>query len=290
MARSDREFWESARLNNATFISHYRRITELGAATIKWKNCPETVNQRFAQLARIAEGKSVFFKDPELGFLDLRVVRGGQFDAYGDPTSFIAKGVNSYQRSLTPEDGVIVYNNYMRTSARQDIELFALRLYNIDRAIDLNVKAQKTPLIIQCNEDQRLTMLNMYKNYDGNAPIIYGTKELDPQSLKAFTTQAPYTADRLYQLKVQIWNEVLTYWGISNISYAKKERMVTDEVARGMGGVMACRAIRLNEQLSAAEKINRLFGLDVVPYFDENCTECGDEIMRGIEEEMDENL
>ena len=103
----------------------------------------------------------------------------------------------------------------------------------------------------------------MYKEYDGNAPVIYGDKQLSPNSIKVVTTGAPFVADKLYTLKTQIWNEALTYLGISNINVQKKERLVTDEVTRNQGGVIASRYSRLEARREACKKINELFNLDI---------------------------
>ena len=76
-------------------------------------------------------------------------------------------------------------------------------------------------------------------------------------------TGAPYVADKLYQLKTQIWNEALTYLGISNINTQKKERLITDEVSRNQGGVVASRYSRLESRRQACKKINEMFGLNI---------------------------
>ena len=133
--------------------------------------------------------------------------------------------------------------------------MFARRLYNIDRIIDINANAQKTPVLVLGNEKQRLTLLNLYKEYDG---IIFGDKNLDINALKALSTNAPYVCDKLYQLKTQIWNEALTYLGISNINIQKKERLITDEVTRNQGGTIASRYSRLETRRQAVEKINEM--------------------------------
>lgn len=278
MARRNKEFWMAKAKNDATFLYYYKKIIELGAASIRYKNCPQSINQRFLQLAIINDGKALLFEDEILGYLGLRLSPSSGFDAYGDPVGRRAYGVNGYNAERTDKNSVIIYNNYMRTSSIPEITLFAERLTLLDRIIDVNVNSQKTPLFVRCSEEQRLSILNMYKNYDGNEPIIYGTKELDPQTIQAFVTGAPYVAGNLYELKTKIWNEVLTYWGIANISYTKKERMITDEVNRGLGGVMANRAIRLNEQIAALDHFNEMFGTNIIPYFDENCAECVDDI------------
>jgi hypothetical protein len=106
-------------------------------------------------------------------------------------------------------------------------------------------------------------MLNLYKEYDGNAPVIYGDKNLNANGLTVLKTDAPYNADKLYQLKTQYWNEALTYLGISNINSVKKERMITDEVTRNQGGVVASRYSRLESRRKACDEINRMFGLDI---------------------------
>ena len=141
--------------------------------------------------------------------------------------------------------------------------MFARRLYNLDRIIDVNANAQKTPVLVRASEKQRLTMLNLYKQYDGNEPFIFGDKNLDMNSLTVLKTDAPFIADKIYQLKTQIWNEALTYLGISNITINKKERLITDEVIRAQGGTVASRYSRLETRQEAAEKINEMFGTDI---------------------------
>ena len=75
-----------------------------------------------------------------------------------------------------------------------------------------------------------------------------------------FNTNAPYNADKLYNLKIQYYNEALTYLGIPNVNTQKKERMITDEVSRQMGGTIASRYSRLEMREEACEKINKMFG------------------------------
>ena len=145
----------------------------------------------------------------------------------------------------------------------REVEMFAKRLYNLDRAIDVNANAQKTPVLIQCSEQERLTMKNLYMQYDGNTPFIFGDKNLNAKGLTVLKTDAPYVADKLYQLKTQIWNEALTYLGISNTNVTKKERMISDEVIRNQGGTIASRHSRLESRREAVAKINKMFGLNI---------------------------
>ena len=110
------------------------------------------------------------------------------------------------------------------------MELFALRLYEAERTADINIKAQKTPVLLLMDEKQRLTMENIYSQYEGNKPVIFGDKNsLGENVIKSINTQAPFIADKIIDYKKEIWNEALTFLGINNIMVDKKERLITDE-------------------------------------------------------------
>lgn len=261
--RKDRQFWESAIMNNSTFRQYYNRLVELSISMFEWKNLPDSVDPRFLELTLFTDGQAVFFEDEVMGYLALQNAMGGGFDVYRIPTNRRAYAVNGYQKQLDENDSVIIYNNYLHTNSMLDVQMFAKRLYNLDRAIDVNANAQKTPILLLCDDSERLTLENMYMQYDGNKPVIKGVKGLNPNAFTVLKTDAPFVADKLYQLKTQIWNEALTYLGISNINITKKERLITDEVTRNQGGTIASRYSRLQARREACKKINEMFGLDI---------------------------
>ena len=261
--KKDRQFWESAIMNNSTFRQYYNRLVELSISMFEWKNLPDSVDPRFLELTLFTDGQAVFFQDEVMGFLALQNAMGGGFDVYRIPLKRRAYAVNGYQKELNENDSVIIYNNYLHTNSMLDVQMFAKRLYNLDRAIDVNANAQKTPILLLCDDSERLTLENMYMQYDGNKPVIKGVKGLNPNAFTVLKTDAPYVADKLYQLKTQIWNEALTYLGISNINITKKERLITDEVTRNQGGTIASRYSRLQARREACKKINEMFGLDI---------------------------
>lgn len=264
MARkTKRNFWESAWLNNRTYIHYYNRLTELAISMFEWKNLPDSIDPRFLELVLFSDGMAVFFKDEVLGYLALQTMIGGNLDVYRIPKIRRAYATNGYNRSLDEKDSVIIFNNMLHTNCLTDVELFARRLYECDRTIDVNIKAQKTPIMIACDENQRLTMKNLYQQYDGNEPFIFGGKDMDIKKIQAIVTGAPYVADKVMQTKFQIWNEAMTYLGISNVNMHKKERLLTDEVTRNMGSTVASRYTRLEMRKQACKKINEMFGLNI---------------------------
>ena len=255
--------WQSAALNDKTYLDYYYRLTELAINMFEWKNLPPSVDERFLELTLYSTGMAIFFEDEVLSYLALTTTIGGNLDVYRIPTIRRAYATNGYNRELNNENSVLIFNNFLRQPSMLAIELYARRLYEIERTIDVNVKAQKTPVLIQGTEQQRLTLKNLYMQYDGNEPFIFGDKNLDLQGVKAISTQAPYVADKLEILKRQIWGEALTYLGIENANTEKRERLITDEVTSNLGSVEAQRYTKLNARRQAAKKINEMFGLNI---------------------------
>lgn len=288
-------FDESLEKNSESYGQYLMMLTELSISMFDWQNLPDTVNPRFLELTLFGNGQAVFFKDEDLNakaitgvpddsdtdgaYLALQVSMNGRLNVYREPIYYRAYAVNGYQKDLNNNNSVIIYNNMLHTNNILIAKIFARRLYNLDQIINVNANAQKTPVAITCDETERLTFLNLFKEVDGNAPVIFGTKNLDLGQLKAINMNAPYVADKLYTLKTQYWNEALTYLGISNVSFQKKERMIQDEVLRSQGGTIASRYSRLQSRREACDKINSMFGLNLECDYREDYRETDDELM-----------
>ena len=281
MSRRNKTYFdESAIGNNRQYGFYLEQLTQLAMTMFEWQNLPDTIDERFLEFTLFSDGAAVFFKDEELGdYLALQVLVNGKLNVYRIPINRRAFAVDGYNHELTIDNSVIIYNNYMRTNSYRMCAMFAKKLYNLDLIIEVNANAQKTPVLLKPTEQQRLSLLNAYKEWDGNQPVIYGDKALDTDALTVLKTDAPYVCDKLYQLKVQYWNEALTYLGISNLNIQKKERLVADEVVRAQGGTIASRYSRLQARREACEKINKMFGLDIWVDFRQDFREADDEVM-----------
>ena len=152
------EFWQSQKYNQQGFLEYYNRLMALSISMFEWKGMPDSIDTRYLELCLFGEGHCVFFKDEELGFLALRCSIGGPFNVYQIPIRRRAYASNGYQRELDMDNSVIIYNNELHTNSMLTVENFSRRLYEMDRVVDINVKAQKTPILISCSETQRLTM------------------------------------------------------------------------------------------------------------------------------------
>ena len=265
------QFYDSL-FDALSYNSFYRdRLTDIALSCVKWKNLPEEIDPRFLEWCLFYDGMAIFFKDDITEkFVCIQVMPSGQFNMYRIPKERTAYAVNGYQNSdLNENNSVIIYNNLLRKPSVQDIEIYAKKLTNIDLTLNVNVNAQKTPIAIICDETQRLTFQQLYQNYAGNMPFIFGDKGLNLDNVKSINTQADYKGEELNKLKTDIWNEALTYLGVSNVQYQKKERINTEEINRSMGGAFASRRSRIKARQNAVEEINKMFGLSIEVDFED---------------------
>lgn len=267
---SRKKKWQSAELNSRQYRHYYDLLKMLACSVYKWEGLPPEIDERFLELTLFQTALAVFFNDPEFNaFFALRGSPSGQLNVYNNPTRYMVYGANGrFHRNLAANECVPIWANYLRQPMHNTIDLYARKLTDIDRTMDVNLAAQKTPVLITCTEEQRLTMLNLYKQYDGNEPVIFGYKIIDQaaaggQPIQAIQTGAPYIVTDLLTDKARIWAEIMTYLGINNANQDKKERLVADEVSANDDQIQMCRLMNLNARRQACDQINRKYGLNV---------------------------
>ncbi len=250
--------------NVRTFDYYFMRLSNIAMSIFEWKNLPDTVDQRWLELSIYRHGMCLFFYDDVLDRYDaLPCMIGGTLDTHNIPKLRVAYASNGYQFHADESNSVIIYHNYMHGIPLWAIEMFDTRLADYQRTEDVNVRAQKTPILILADDNEKATWENVMTSYMGNVPLMLANKGLNPNSLTVFKTDAPFTADQIEELRVQVWNDAMSYLGVSNVNVTKKERLITDEVQRNMGGVLASRNSPLEMRRQACDQINKLFGLNI---------------------------
>lgn len=219
--------------NNATYIDYLNRLRLLATSLFTWENLDEVAGfgaSRFLEQSLFNNGRACFVKDDELGFMVLKVNPSDKLNIYNLPTKVMAWSIG-YEKNYDFDDVVYIMNNELQLPTSQTINLIAYRLYETERTIDTNLIAQKTPILIEGDTKTILTLKNVYMQYSGNTPFIFGNKQFDiSNKLNVLKTDAPYLIDKLTIHKHELWNEALTYLGIDNANTDKKERLITDEV------------------------------------------------------------
>lgn len=256
---NSKEFWK----NNRTYIKWYRRLKKIAVSRFEWINLPPTVDERFLEMCLFEKGKAIFFQDEILGYLVMKCTIQGQLNVYNIPIQRLAYANNGYQVNLDDTNSVVIFNDYLRNTGHETVEYNAYDLYLTNTIKNININAQKTPIILRARDGQKLTVQNLFEQYEGNVPVIYETSDLDPEALSCLKMDAPFVADKLQVLQAELWNEALTDMGIPNVVQSKKSVLLTDEVERMQGGAFSCRYSELAMRQQACREINSMFGLDV---------------------------
>lgn len=274
---NNREFVDTAWVNDATYWDYLERLKKIATSLFEWVGLPESMDARYIEKCLYYHGSAAILYDETMGFINTNCATSGQINIYGLPTALNCYSYG-YQETRTlwtglkydPEgnpindknkDCIMVMNNWERTPTASTLELFALRLYEAERTCDVNIKAQKTPVMLLVDEAQRLTMKNLYNQYDGNEPFIFGDKNsLADNVIKAIRTDAPFLADKIMEYKKQIWNEALEFLGVNSLSTEKKERLISDEASSNNELINLNLQSYLVPRQEACRKFNEKYG------------------------------
>ena len=220
-------------INDKTLFDYQDRLRMLATSLFTWEGLDDVAGtgaSRFLEQVLFEEGRACFIKDPELGFMALRCNPSDKFNIYNLPTQVNAWSIG-YNKMFPFDKIVYIMNNEIQKPTMFALELFCYRLYETERTIDVNLIAQKTPVLIEGDSKSILTLKNVYMQYSGNVPFVFGNKQFDiSNKLNVLNTNAPYVVDKLDIHKHQIFDDALTLLGIDNANTDKKERLITNEV------------------------------------------------------------
>lgn len=263
--RPGKKVSQSLAMNTMQYQLYYDLLLQMAISVYAWQNLPAEIDQRFLELTLVTRGLSVFWwsEDYDKYFAN-EACEGGNINMYQNPTMFKVYGSGGFNYNLKATECVPIWNSYLRKGDNNVFEIYARRLADIDRTIDVNLHNQKMPVICTIPETKRLTYANLLKQIYSNEPVIVvddGVVNLD--DIKYVSANVPYICDRLLDAKAQIWSEAMTQLGINNNNQQKAERVQSAEVNANNGQIVANRVAHLDTRRRACEQINAKYGLDV---------------------------
>ena len=270
----NQKFNDSLYLNSETYYDYLNRFRRIALSMFEWVNLPKTMNSRYLEECLFFNGQASLLYDNKYGYINTKCAGTGYVNIYGLPSKLhcfsydfqtdreLYVGLNEINPAQKEDECILVMNNWERTPTAGSMELFAYRLYLAQRTCDVNISSQRYPVMVIGDEKQRLMLQNLYSQYDGNQPFIFGNKsQLTGEELRVLSTEAPYVVDKITEYKKEIWNEALTYLGINNISVTKKERLTENESNENNELVNLNLQSMLAPRLEACRQFNEKFGL-----------------------------
>ena len=253
--------------NNLTFSYYYYKLMLIARSLFKWNDLPNNMDERWIEKYLFNSGKCIFYNDPDMGYMVAGLAQQGGINCYGDPTTVYPVAENYVYRGkklINNENCYIIRNNDLMLPEFPIVRQYAFKLTNIDRAIDVNIEAQKTPTIVRCSDKQRLSLKNAINQRRDNEPVIWTADNSNITDLiSTLELNPPMVFKDLQIQKHMILNEVFTDFGINNANMDKKERMVANEVEANNEQVKASEDVMLKVREEACKQINRIFGTNI---------------------------
>ncbi len=249
-------------LNNLTFKVLYNKFKLIALNEYEWGALPEGILERHIERELFGRGFSSFFRHPRMSYMTLPCDSTGRLNVYGDPLRYRATGQN-FTFEFNAEDGVIIENNKLRLPTHDFLMFYVNKLAEAERTMDVNVKANKTPVVVLCDDKDVLSFKRIFQQVDGNSPAVFADRSLNLDNMQALDLKAKFLGNELMDYKKSVENELLTFLGINNIPAEKKERLITDEANSNNQLIDSFFELGLEARQRACEEINALYGLNV---------------------------
>ena len=127
------------------------------------------------------------------------------------------------------KDVVVVYAHVSHSSIRKMLEKYIDELVEIEICKKVNIDNLKLTRLIKCSVEDKPRLLQLLNRiYAGESAAVIDAYDLT--ALENILNSAPYIVDKLEIEKQNIISNVLTFLGVDNVNYEKKERLIKDEV------------------------------------------------------------
>ena len=273
---------EKLRLSKFLIVQNFINVF---VTRFQYNNLPEeTMNivgdNNFIELMLYFAPSVAWFKDPVLGLQCLPTTGEYDFDIVGKPTRWRVHGLNGYERELSTDNSVLMFNDKAYSVPIVHILYEADFMVELDGTHRQQIRAQRKPIILEMEEDEVksgqkfIQQLTEFKDYIVTRLRGHGKKEKrnlgitdNPYDTKVFDTQIEFNGKSFMDDYKEFENRVLTYLGINNVNIEKRERLLTGEISANDMLIQTNYTSALSARTEAIDKVNKMFGtkIEVVP-------------------------
>lgn len=246
--------------NFKTYIMYQRQLLTLAENVFQFKNLPTYIDVSYINSCLLRQGAIAFFYDDMLDtILALPFTNISTLDVYGRPKKIRVYSQNGYQRTLTKDEFVIMYDNNGRYPLYLDILQYAERIANNIRTSDINISQQRTPRFWKTSSNKERSVRDIVNNVDAMSEVILSYEDINVDDIQLVLSPAPFVTDKIMQYNDKIWSEFFRLIGVANLTEVKKERLIKDEMVASQGGTIASRYSRFEPRARALKEINDKF-------------------------------
>ena len=253
-------------INDSNFNRLFNLFSSLALNRFKWDNLPKGLESRHIENALFRFGQAGFVDDKELGLICLPASPRG-LNVYGDPTEILLTG-NGYSKEFKVGNVARILNNDLAYPTIVHINYYADKIARCDKAIDMNIRHQKTPYILKTTKQNELSIKNLINRIERDDYAIFIDEKMTnggDTGLILDSTLVPFVADKLQEHKNNLVCELLTILGLNNndSNNLKKERLIVDEVNANNQEIEMYLDTDYKNRKKACDEINNKFGLNI---------------------------
>lgn len=263
-------------LNNDTFDDYCSRFYKIATSIFEWQNLPDSMDGEYLEHCLYYKGMASMLKTEKYGFINTKATVSGDFNIYGRPTQLNCYSYsfnelrNVYNGLIQNADGttqdplsecILVRNTLLAKPTFASMRLFALRLAELERTMDTNVKRCKDPYILKTTKEQEMTIRQVFEDIDNNVPALVVEKNsLDLNNINSINLDVKFLGNEFMTYKKEIINEALTVLGINNLG-EKRERLISDETNSNNEVINMHLMSFLTPRKQACKEFNEKYGL-----------------------------
>lgn len=258
---------KAQRENAEQYIDTFNNLVDIFLNLFEWKGLPDTCNARALEQVLLFDGKCLFFKHHDNGgFYNCPFnFDGNTLNFYGEFTSYQTNAPTYQGHEYNETNAVVIRNTPTMFPSWFTLDIFARKLYDNARALDVYQTTMKRPFLISGSKEMKVTIETILKGTAENEYFFVLNKtNMKPTDFQFMPI--PTNPENMYALWDNLHNnqgEILKRMGIRYAGIDKAERLVAKEASGSDNITEANGDMLLDARLLACEQINNLFGLSV---------------------------
>ena len=263
--------------NDIEFQNMFYNLLNILMYSFSIEGLPDSCNERFFFFFLIFNGYAALIKDPDLGYLSLGVrptVNSNQLNIYGEFPDVMAFGWNGFNKQYknymygtdnSDAEAVICRDNDLMYPMVNIIWMYAKRLTDTMRTLDVTARKLKTPYFITCDEAQKSSIKKILDDVDFNQDSIIANRSTMPNEFNVLQTGVqPESVRVLWEHYSNLESEIRTFLGINSAANLdKKERLVVDEAEANDILTDINIQYRLKNYQQFCDTVNNIWGLNI---------------------------
>lgn len=234
-------YWQTEEYNQLCLQVNIDMLLAIAVNRFRWEGLPSTCDPRYLEIQLHRSGLATICHDADTPdvWQTLMAAPQGEWNDYGIPTEWRARGYNSTDYKVTPATGELVYYSQTRLNPWGAIMQYAVKLTHIQRTSDVNLMHQQHPWVMLMPREKQVELINIFKQISGYEPAILGDSankallELNDGNCFTLDLKVPYLGKELTEQYQNVLNQYLLFMGVPHIMFEKSERMITEEATAG---------------------------------------------------------